>query len=137
VFIEVMEIATRLEDPSLASRRVAYWHDWHHTSLVFRAVSARPDPVGEKSRLYLGHAAFLAREATNQGRGANWLQRVFEIEKGKSLNRWFQSEWKDAEGYAGRDKPFEGAQREQYEGFVAKAKVAVPPLVPISDALRR
>jgi hypothetical protein len=135
VFIEVMEIVSRLDDRNLTTRRMAYWHDWRHTRMVCSAISAGKQPIGEKCWLYTGHLAIYFRERSNQGRGAEWLSAAFGMEKGKS-DRKMSSKLKE-DGYAGRDRELEGPERERYERFLAKAKVSPPlPLVPISDALR-
>jgi hypothetical protein len=137
VFIEVMEVVTRLDDRNISTRRMAYWHDWRHTWMACRAISGGKVTIGEKCRLYSGHLAIYFRERSNQGRGAEWLHEVFGMDKGKSRDRWTGGKSKDVEGYLGRDKPFEGPERERYDRFLAKAKTSPPlPVVPISDALR-
>jgi hypothetical protein len=131
VFIEVTEIVTKLDGRDSTTRRLAYWHDWRHTRMVCRAISAGKQTIGEKCRLYAEHWGIYFREWSSQGRGAEWLSETFGMEEGKS------SDPKEVEGYLGRDKKFEGPEREQYEGFLATAKVSPPlPLVPIGDALR-
>jgi hypothetical protein len=136
VFIEVMEVATGLDDSIFTPRRTAYWHDWEHTLMAMEAVSEQSASVTEKWRLNAEHGLVFVRRSMNQGRLARRLGAAFGADPGNS-DQWSRGEWMDAEGFAGRDTPFEGWKLDQYRKFVEKAKTVPPPRVPISRALRQ
>jgi hypothetical protein len=129
VFIDCMDIEPKLDDRSFNTRRLAYWHDWRHTVMAWRAVADTGLAPRKKWPLLTGHGALLMRQWTNQGWGAEWLSYEFGIERRKKAARWDPPKgWKGTEGYeAEKDIPFAGPERVQFERDVAVLRENFPP----------
>jgi hypothetical protein len=138
VVIDALGIVANLEAENRDTQRTAYWHDWQHTRIAWEGVMDMPLPPIRKWRLLVGHGSLLAKQWTNQGGGAEWLNYRMGVEKRKKASRWAPPKaWADTEGYAAEPKVMlTGAALERYEEKVQQLRANFPE-VPARPAFRR
>lgn len=137
VFIEVMNIMTRIENTNEVSRRLAYWHDGPHTWMALRETTKSNLPSMEKWRLLGAHSSLFLRRSTNQGFAAEWWSAKAGTEKSKDSSRSEEiDEMLDMGGFRpGEGKSLGGKDRTEFEISVEKARSGLRP-VRLSDVFR-
>lgn len=138
VFIDGMEINTRINDAELSTQRAAYWHDGPHTWMAWQKISDMDLPFKAKWEQWAKHGEILGTQWTNQGIGAQWLEYEMGLAKRKKAERWEPpASWRDTEGYeAEPERVFGGEARIKFQKEVAAARVDFAPK-PISPAYRK
>jgi hypothetical protein len=136
VFIELMGISPKVSGENASTMRDAYWHDWPHTLLAWRAIPGAGLHGSKALTVALNHAAQLGSRMVNLGRAADWLARVLRPDEDKIPS---VKGWRSRKGFEpDDDKVIEGAAREKFLETVAKRKasfVAVPLAPELKDAI--
>jgi hypothetical protein len=129
VFIDCMDIQSKLDERNFGVRRLAYWHDWHHTVMAWKSVIDSPGSSRNKWSYLTGHGTLLMQQWTNQGWGAEWVSYELGVQRRKKASRWEPPEgWRDTEGYeVEKDVRFTGPEREKFVRNVEKLRENFPP----------
>ena len=122
VFIELMPINVNLETRNDETLRTAYWHDWRHTWLTWRAIFSSPRRPAEKWRLAAEHAVIFVRWNVHLGRGAEALrERVLPAKPKRPPS------WHDRAGFLPEnDKHITDEELPQYLKTVARLRDSLP-----------
>ncbi|MGV3531816.1 MAG: hypothetical protein ACO1QR_05555, partial [Chthoniobacteraceae bacterium] len=120
VVIDLMEINANLDERNNSTQRMAYWHDWQHTTMAWRHLWYESrHSKDEKVRLIIAHGWHLAGQLANIGYGAAALDRKLMPQKPRKVPK----EWRGTEGFdVGPDTPMIGAELKGYEETVARLR---------------
>jgi hypothetical protein len=155
VFFDLMDINPYL-DLTSSPVRTAYWHDWHHSLMAWKALAAAPLATSQNllapgspqprplfrdvgsllatKRLAIAqrHAELFLDVALNKGRGADWLQ-PFSSPKKKSPPPWLAER-----GFLPEpDLSLQAKAKDDFQLFVDNLKKDPRPPRPISAPFRQ
>lgn len=138
VFIEVMNIMTRIENTDEISRRLAYWHDAPHTWMALRETTKSNLSSMEKWRLVGAHSSIFLRRETNQGLAAEWWNVKAGTEKSKNSSKSDEiGEMLDAGGFRpGEGKSLTGKDQADFEVSVQKSRSGELRPIKLSNVFR-
>ncbi|MDB6155999.1 MAG: hypothetical protein JWL90_4452 [Chthoniobacteraceae bacterium] len=132
VVVEMMDINPLLNEATTESLRMAYWHDWRHTLLVWRRLDALEGRDPKKWKLTVDHGTVFLKQFTALGRSAELLHGQL---LGKKPARDKSPAWAGAEGFTpGPDSLMAGEELRFFEQQVEQVRRNLPE-APMSPAL--
>lgn len=125
VLIDLMQIHPKFDVANVRTMRAAYWHDWRHTLMAWRALGDERLPFSEKMEIAATHGEHLLNQWTNRGRCAEWLDKTLHQAETK---RPKPKGWETTGGFeAGDDKVMAGAELKEFERSVAVLRKSLAP----------
>ncbi len=122
VFIDLMDINTKLDERNSSTLRMLHWHDAKHTWLALRDICAHGWPPEKRRDLLWRHAQLGIRRIAHLGQGADLLQGLFKPRKSKS---------RDVAAFAGWEvEPERRMEGKELTAFLAGVAAMKGPLEP-------